>query len=62
MNKFEKIKEAVEKRDAFLLEHPELQPLQDEINNIVYKCANSQQRQQKIQELLLNTWFKITEI
>lgn len=62
MINFNQIKKLVEERDRFLSEHPELQPLQDEINLLLSKAANTQDRNRIIQEMLLNTWFKITKI
>ena len=62
-NRFQIIKDLVEERDRFLAENPELNSLQDEINEVLLKAGNNQQqRQQKIQEMLLNTWFEITKI
>ena len=59
---FNKIKEAVELRNQFLSEHPELQPLQDRINIILEKAGNdSHNRQAALQELMLSTWYKIVE-
>lgn len=62
-NKFEKIKEAVEKRDLFLEEHPELLPLQEEINEVLRKAGSSHHnRQVALQTMMLESWFRITKI
>lgn len=60
---FNKIKEAVQKRDEFLREHPELEPLQDEINQLM-KNAGSDKRKRNVllQQLLLESWSRITQI
>lgn len=59
---FNKIREAVEKRDEYLKEHPELQPLQDEINKLLKDAGNNvHNRQVAIQTAMLNTWYKIID-
>lgn len=63
MNRFERIKQAVETRDKFLLEHPELLPLQEKINTELEKAGdNLHNRQVVLQKMMLDTWFKITEV
>lgn len=60
---FNAIKEAVRKRDEFLAENPHLQPLQDEINRVLANAGpDKHNRQAALQQLMLNTWFKITEV
>jgi hypothetical protein len=60
---FNKIKDLVCQRDEFLAEHPELQPLQDKVNEVLQKAGKDHQRRNTaIQEMLLSTWFKITTI
>ena len=60
---FNKIKEAVRQRDDFLEEHPELQPLQDEINEVLKKAGkNHHNRQVALQTMMLNSWFRIVEV
>lgn len=60
---FEKIKEAVEKRNEFLAQHPEYQWLQDEIDETLKKIGNNHHnRQAAIQTMMLNTWFRITKL
>ncbi len=57
--RFERIRKAVEARDRFLAEHPELQPLQDEINRLTKNMDSPQNRmavldammQERIREL-----------
>lgn len=60
---FEKIKRAVEERNQFLAEHPELQSLQIEINEILNKIPlkDTHNRQVAIQGLMLNSWHRIIE-
>ncbi len=41
---FERIRKAVEARDAFLREHPELQPLQDEITRLMRNMGSPHNR------------------
>lgn len=60
---FNKIKNAVEERDAFLAEHPELQGLQDKINEVLEKAGKDHHaRQVALQQMLLNTWWEITKV
>ena len=57
---FNKIKEAVRVRDEFLLQHPELQPLQSAINKILLiPNKNFYARQIALQVLMLDTWHQI---
>ena len=59
---FEKIKSLVAKRDAFLREHPELQPLQEEVNAELYKAGNDiQRRNAVIQNMMLNSWYRVVD-
>ena len=59
---FNEIKKLVQERDVYLALHPELQPLQDEINTVLNKAGNNtQRRNQALQELMLNTWYEIVE-
>ena len=60
---FNKIKDLVRQRDEFLAAHPELQPLQDEVNKQLKKAGNDiQRRNAVIQNMLMNTWFEITKV
>jgi len=60
---FNQIKEAVQKRDEFLQEHPELMPLQEEINRLLLKAGNDKRkRNMMLQQLLLESWYRITKI
>ena len=59
---FNKIKRLVEKRDKFLEEHPELRPLQEEINEELRKAGNNIQRRNAVlQDMMLNSWYRITK-
>lgn len=58
---FNKIKEATEKRDQFLKENPQLQPLQDKINELCLGKTNYE-RQVIIQQLMLNTWYEVVNV
>lgn len=60
---FKRIQEAVEARDAFLKENPQLLPLQKKIQEVLNKAGpNKHNRQAALQELMLNTWFQILEV
>lgn len=60
---FNQIKEAVQKRDEFLKEHPELLPLQEEINQLLAKAgSDKRKRNVLLQQMLLESWFRITQI
>lgn len=59
---FNEIKALVAERDAFLAEHPELQELQDHITKALSQATNIQDRNRILQELMLNSWFRITEL
>jgi len=61
---FEKIKELREKINQLLEEHPELKPLQDEINERLAKIPSTdyQRRNQVIQEFMFNTWSRIVKV
>lgn len=60
---FDDIKKAVERRNEFLAQHPDYQYLQDEIDSALKKAgSNLHNRQTVLQTMLLNTWFKITEV
>ena len=58
---FQKIKQTREELKEFLKQHPELQALQDEIDEALSKCNNQHNRCVKIQELMLEKWFEIIE-
>jgi hypothetical protein len=49
---FEKIRKAVEARDAFLKEHPELQPLQDEITRLMRNMGSPHNRMALLDAML----------
>jgi hypothetical protein len=59
---FTRIKALVEQRDEFLSEHPELQHIQDEINEKLKGIKDVKERNRLLQEMLLNSWYRITEI
>jgi len=60
---FNQIKEAVQKRDEFLREHPELVPMQEEINTVLKNAGNDKRKRNVLlQQLLLESWFRITKI
>jgi hypothetical protein len=59
---FMRIKALVEQRDEFLSEHPELQHIQDEINEKLKGIKDVKERNRLLQEMLLNSWYRITEI
>lgn len=60
---FAKIKELNKKIEDLLEENPELIPLQNEINERLEKVGKDhQKRNQVIQEMLVNSWMRITEI
>jgi len=62
-SRFAKVKEAVEKRNQFLAEHPELQPLQDEIDEMLkkFKTKDYHNRCVAMQTKMLDTWWKFVE-
>ncbi len=60
---FNQIKEAVQKRDEFLQQHPELLPMQEEINRLLMNEGNDKRkRNMLLQQLLLESWYRITKI
>jgi hypothetical protein len=60
---FIEIKEAVQKRDDFLRDHPELIPLQDEINHALKEAGRDKRKRNTILQLmLLESWSRITRI
>lgn len=60
---FEKISTLREQINELLREHPELEPLQQEIDEALHKCGNdTQKRCRVLQEMMLNTWWKITKV
>lgn len=60
---FFQIKEAVQKRDDFLRDHPELIPLQDEINRVLIEVgSDKRKRNTLLQLMLLESWSRITRI
>lgn len=57
---FEKIKRAVEQRNQFLAENPQLEQLQEKINKVLAKAGKDPyKRQVALQELILNKWYEI---
>lgn len=62
-NRFQLMKRYREQINQLLREHPELEPLQQEIDEALKKCGNdTQKRCQVLQEMLLNNWWKITKV
>jgi len=59
---FNKIQQLVKERDEFLAKHPELQPLQDEINDIINKAGNKHNRNVVIQNLMLTRFHEINKL
>ena len=57
---FVKIKEYNEKIRDLLKENPELLKVQNELNSRLHNISDSFERQRIIQEMMLETWFKIT--
>ena len=53
-----KLQEAIATRDAYLEEHPELKPFQDEIDSILEKCKPEDRQD----ALLLMLAGKLTEL
>jgi len=49
---FERLRQAVEARDAFLKEHPELQPLQDEITRLMRQMGSPHNRMALLDSML----------
>jgi len=63
MNRFQLIKEYRDKINELLRERPELEALQQQIDEALSKCGNDKQKRNRVlQELMLNTWWKITEV
>ncbi len=58
---FERIKQLREEINKLIEERPDLAQLQEEIDNTL-RGLTKRQRCVKIQEMLLNSWFRITEI
>lgn len=61
-NIFEKIRRLVEQRNLFLAQHPELQPLQDELDEKLKGVTDINRRNQIVQEMMLNSWWRITKV
>ena len=65
-DRFERIRKAVEARDAFLRDHPELQPLQDEINRLMHNMGTPGNRMALLdslmQEKLLDLQRRLVEL
>lgn len=62
MNRFETISVYNDKIRELLKEEPALIPLQEEINNKLKNVLDKKERCRILEELMLNTWHKITEI
>lgn len=62
MNRFETISVYNDKIRELLKEEPALIPLQEEINNKLKNVLDKKERRRILEELMLNTWYKITEI
>lgn len=61
-NTFEKIKTLVEQRNELIAQKPELQALQDEIDEALLKAGNNKhERNRVLQEKLLNSWYRIVD-
>ena len=58
---FERIKRLREEINKLIEERPDLAQLQADIDTQL-QGLTKQQRCAKIQEMMLNTWFKITEV
>lgn len=60
---FKKISDLRQEIKKLIAEKPELQELQDEIDAALEKAGNDHQRRnQVIQEMMLNSWFRITNL
>lgn len=59
---FEKIKRLKAERDEFLKEHPELQELQDELDEAMDKCNNPHNRAAVACAIMVNKWHEVVEI
>ncbi len=53
--------EALQERDRFLLEHPELKPLQDKIDKRLHNAVSSHNRMVLIHDLMMETFLKLHE-
>jgi len=62
MADFQKMKELREQIRLLIEEKPELQALQDELDNKLKGVKDHKERARIIQEMLLNTWYRITDI
>jgi hypothetical protein len=58
-DRFKDIKEKVEARNQFLAEHPEMQPLQDIIDERLKKAGNVNNRLAVIQDMMLTSFFEL---
>jgi hypothetical protein len=61
-DRFEVIKKAVEARNQFLAENPEMQAFQDEIEDRLKKAGNSNNRQVILREMMLERVHAIGEL
>lgn len=59
---FNKIKELRDQINLLIGQKPELQALQDEVDNKLKGVTDPRERARIVQEMLLNRWYKITEV
>ena len=62
MNRFEKMKEMRSKIHDLLQERPDLRELQNQLDNRLLGVKDQHERNRIVQEMMLNTWYKITEL
>lgn len=62
MNRFEKMKEMRTKIHDLLQERPDLAVLQKELNDKLSNVKDQHERNRIVQEMMLNSWYRITEL
>ena len=58
-DRFKDIKDKVEARNLFLAQHPEMQTLQDIIDERLKKAGNANNRLAVIQDMMLTSFFEL---
>jgi hypothetical protein len=59
---FNAIKKAVQERDEFLEQHPELADFQDRISKHLRECTSTHNKQAMLQDLMLNSLLEIAKV
>ena len=59
---FEKLKSLRDEINLLLAQRPELQPLQDAIDNKLRGVRDPKERARIVQEMMLNEWYRIVEV